>query len=260
MRLPSPNKPAAPPDQPKPPEQSPSVTTNDSVEALSSFKDSLELRAAQLNAQVQTLQKSQAQLLEGQEKLAQQLTGLAASNQALSTQQNISHELAERTRHDLRTLAEAYANDPRPVTNSIAAPAPLPPLPFSVNGVTIHPHTSGWEIRFDAPLFDRDDHFKIGSKALIVSVAKALVRTQERINIRAVGFADSEPPTWPWSKPTTDATLGQIRADRVKTVLDRLSLIPSSALSATNAPSTDLPHPGESRRNRTVVLQVSRQP
>jgi hypothetical protein len=58
----------------------------------------------------------------------------------------------------------------------------------------------------------------------------------------------------------SDAQLGQLRADRVKQILNRLSLFPANALSATNGASGDLPHPGDSRRNRTVVLRMSPQP
>ena len=259
-RLPSAPEHTATLAQPKPLEPSASVATNDSAEVLRQLKESQELRAEQLNKQIQALQKSQTQFLECQEKMAQQVVGLTTSSQTLSTQQKTSLELAEQTRRELRSLAEAHANDRRPVMNSIAAPAPSPSLNLSVDGISVQPHDGGWEIRFDAAVFDRDDHLKIGSKALIESLAKALVRSQEKLNIQVVGFADNEPPTWPWSKPMSDAHLGQLRADRVTQVLARLLLFPANALSATNGTSGQLLQSGDSRRNRTVVLRISPQP
>jgi hypothetical protein len=214
----------------------------------------------QLAAQIRAIEESQAQILQGQERIVQQVDTLAASHQTLSTQQTASQQAIEQTRRDLLTLAEAHANDHRPATTATNSPtqAPsLPPLALQVRGATLKPYAAGWEVRFDEPLFDRDAHFKFGSKALITSVAKALVRTQEKLAIRIIAFADSEPGTWPWSKPPTDTALGQIRAERVKSVIDHLALIPPGALSATNGSPSDLPYPGEGRRNRTAMLRIS---
>jgi len=244
--------------KPKLPDPNPATPTNDSAQALKSLEQILASRSDQLAAQTKAIEETQAQLSRGQENIAQQLATLATSHQALSTQQALSQQLVEQTRRDLLSLAEAYANDRRPVTDpGTATPSP-PPLVLEVRGATLHPCAAGWEVRFDEPLFDRGSNFKVGSKALITSVAKALVRTQEKLTIRIVAFADSEPAIWPWSKPLSDAALGQIRADRVKSVIDDLALIPPGALNATNGRHLDLPYPGDRLRNRTAVLRISR--
>jgi tetratricopeptide (TPR) repeat protein len=244
--------------QPKPPDPTPATPTNDSAQALKSLEQSFVSRSDQLATQIRSIEKTQAQLSQGQGRIAQQLDTLAASHQKLSTQQTTSQQAIEQTRRDLLTLAEAYANDHRPVTNLLTDAQSPPPLALDVRGTTIHPYGAGWEIRFDEPLFDRDAHFKLGSKALITSVAKALARAQEKITIHVVAFADNEPATWPWSKPLSDSALGRIRAERIKGVIDHLALIPPGALSATNGSPSDLPYPSEGRRNRTAVLRISR--
>jgi tetratricopeptide (TPR) repeat protein len=259
IRLPSVPTRDATPEQAKPNELASTLTANDSAEALKLLKESLELHASQLDEQINGVQRVQAKILEGQEKITEQVANLSTTNQALFTQQKASFELMEQTRDELRLLSESYANNNQLVTNSTATLPSLSSLNLSLDGISVQPQSGGWSIRFDSALFDRDDHLKIGSKSLIEALAKALVRTQEKIHVQVVGYADNEPPTWPWSKPMNDAKLGQLRADRVKAILARLSLFPSNALSSTNGTSADLPHPGDSRRNRTVVLRISAQ-
>jgi flagellar motor protein MotB len=250
----------ATPEQAKPNELASTVTANDSAESFKLLKESLELHASQLDEQIKALQKIQAKILEDQDKITEQVASLNTTNQALFTQQKASFELMEQTRGELRLLSESYANDRRLVTNSTAALASLSSLNLSLDGISVQPQSGGWSIRFDSALFDRDDHLKIGSKSLIESLAKSLVRSQKKIRVQVVGYADNEPPTWPWSKPMNDAELGQLRADRVKAILVRMSLFPSNALSSTHGTYADLPHPGESLHNRTVVLNIFLQP
>ena len=244
-------------EQAKPHESTITVNANDSAEPLQLLKEAVELHAGQIEEQIKSLQKTQGQILNEQDKMLEQVAILNTTNQALFAQQNSALEMAKQTHGELRLLSESYANDRRLLTNATVVPASLPSLNLSLDGITIHPQCGVWNICFNSALFDRDDHLKIGSKSLIESLAMALVRTQEKIHIQVVGYADNELPTWPWSKPLDDAILGQLRADRVKAILARLSLFPSNALSATNGLSDDLPHPGDSRRNRTVVLRIS---
>lgn len=278
--------PAAAVPQHIPAEAAPSAPTTASADALKSVKQTLESQTAQLASQIHTLQSTQALLLAGQARLAeqladavasnqallakqqassellqaklqegqdnvrQQLTPLAASSQALSTQQTASFELIQQTRHDLVTLAKTYARDHQPATNP-------PPLPIRVAGATVRSLGGGWEIRFDPPLFDRDTHFKPGSKELLDAVAKALVQTQAKLNVQVVGLASQEPPVWPWSKPQSDGQLGLSRALRVNLHIQRLGIFPPDTLTAVAGSAADLPFPPQSRQNRTVVLRVS---
>ncbi|GEM_PF-2063256 len=284
--VPADPKPAAAAPQHMPAEAAPSAPTPTPADVLKSVKQTLESQTAQLASQIQTLQSTQALLLDGQAKLAQrladavasnqallakqqassdllqaklqegqdnvrqQLTPLTASSQALSTQQTASFELIQQTRHDLATLAATYARDHQPATNP-------PPIPLRVNGTSVRSQGGGWEIRFDAPLFDRDTHFKPGSKRLLDSVAKALVQTQDRLKVQVVGLASQEPPVWPWSKPQSDGQLGLSRALRVNLHIQRLGIFPPDTLTAVAGSAADLPFPPQSRENRTVVLRVS---
>ena len=243
-------------EPPKPHDSVAAIPASDAADAVKRLAQSFELRAGQLDAQIQTLQQTQANLLAGQERLIQLATTLTASNHFLLSQQQASLDLAEQTRRELRTLSDAYATDRRVITNSTPPPATVPSLNLSLDGITVEPRNGGWNLQFKSALFDRDDHLKIGSKAQIESVAKALVRTQAKIHIQIVGYADNEPSTWPWSNPLSDAQLGQLRAERIKQILARMSLFPATALSATNGASGDLLHPGDSRRNRSVVLRI----
>lgn len=281
----APKRAAAAP-QNKPAETPPSSPTTASGDVLRPLNHTLELQTAQLASQIQALQNTQVQLLDGQAKLArqlsdlaasnqallahqkassdlvqaklqdgqdkagQQLTALAASSQALSTQNTASLELIQQTRHDLAALAETYAREHQPATNP-------PPLPLHVNGANVSSQGDGWEIRFDAPLFDRQTHFKSGSKKLLDSVAKALVQTQDKLKVQVVGFASQEPPVWPWSKPQSDGQLGLSRALRVNLHIQRLGIFPPDALTAVAGSAADLPFPPQSRENRTVVFRVS---
>jgi len=244
-------------EPPKPRDPLAAIPASDAADAVKRLAQSFELRAGQLDVQIQTLQQTQASLLAGQEKLIQLATTLTASNHFLLSQQQASLDLAERTRHELRTLSDACASDPRISTNSTPPTATV--LSLALDGITVEPCDRGWLVHFNSPLFDWNDHLKIGSKSLIETTAKAIIRTQARIQVQIVGYADNEPSTWPWLKPMSDAQLGQLRAERIMQIFDRLSLFPATVLSATNGASGDLPYPGDSRRNRTVVLKISTQ-
>jgi len=279
-------------EPPKPPIPAAAIPASDAADAVKRLAQSFELRVGQLDAQIQTLQQTQASFLAGQEKLAQLTTTLAASNHVISSRiQNLQHtqaallagqekltqmanslaasnrillslqqaslNLAEDTRRELRTLSNAYTSDRQARTNSTPPSATVPPLTLSLDGMTLEPDHGGWNLHFKSALFDRGDHLKIGSKSQIESVARALVRTQVRIRVQIVGFADNEPPTWPWAAPMSDAHLGQLRAEKIKAILARTALFPATTLSATNGAGGNLPYPGDSRRNRTVVLRIS---
>lgn len=232
------------------------ISANNAAEAVNRLAQSFELRVAQLDKQIQTLQQTQAIFLAGQEKLAQLTSALTASNHILLSQQQASLDLAENTRRELVALSDQYTRDRQPKTNSAPPSATVPPLNLSIDGITLEPVHGTWNLQFNSALFDRDDHLKIGSKLQIESVAKALVRTQARIRIQIVGYADNELPTWPWDAPTSDTQLGQLRAEKIKAILARMALFSPNALSATNGAGGNLPYPGDSRRNRTVVLRI----
>ena len=229
-----------------------------STRAIAGLKEFQEQQAHLLNNRIQELQNNQTNILASQNKTDDRVASLLALVEAQSTKQQSSQNLIEQTRTEISELANAYAKNRLQATNPAVMPQQLPPLDISIDGISGNTQQGIWTIRFDAGLFDRDDHFQIGSKSLLESVARALVQTQEKIKVEVVGFADNEPPTWPWSKPRSDAMLGQLRANRVKAFLERQAIFPVSVLSATNGAPTERPYSNQSRRNRPVILRISR--
>ena len=142
------------------------ISANNAAEAVNRLAQSFELRVAQLDKQIQTLQQTQAIFLAGQEKLAQLTTALTASNHILLSQQQASLDLAENTRRELVALSDQYTRDRQPKTNSAPPSATVPPLNLSIDGITLEPVHGTWNLQFNSALFDRDDHLKIGSKLL----------------------------------------------------------------------------------------------
>ena len=248
------------PDPAKPPAPPASSSNSNTSEVLKRLEQSYEQRTSDLKSQLQTLHQSQEVTLGEHAKLLQLTTNLAASNQVLLAQQQAALNLAERTQRELHSFSEAYARDRRPPTNLDVQAAVHPSFTLADDNAILTPDGSGWRVRFRSALFDHDDHLRIGAKSQIESVAKAIVRSQQRLQVQVVGYADNEPPTWPWNHALSDDRLGQLRADRVKRILARLSLFPSTALSATNGPGGELPCPESSHANRTVVLRISPTP
>lgn len=252
--------PASAPEPPKPIAPIVSSSNSDASEVLKRLAHSYEQRAGQLESQLQILHRKQEDDIAEHSKLLQLTTNLAASNRVLLAQQQAAQNLAERTQRELHSLSEAYASDRHSPTNADAHAVILPSFTLADNDTILTPDGSGWQVRFKSALFDRDDHLKIGAKSQIESVAKAIVRSQQKLHIQIIGYADNEPSTWPWSHALSNSQLGQLRADRVKKILTRLSLFPLTALSATNGAGGALPYPESSRANRTVAFKISPTP
>jgi hypothetical protein len=125
-----------------------------------------------------------------------------------------------------------------------------------ISGVTVITNTNGCLIRFDSGLFDRDCHFKIGAKARLQCLAKALVQTQARFKVQVIGMAEDEPPTWPWSRARTPEEIGLQRAQCADVYLRQLGIFPSDKLNAVGGIPAQRPFPSPNRNNRTVILQV----
>jgi flagellar motor protein MotB len=225
-------------------------------DAMHSLRKSIDLiQKTQLNqiqalgGEIAAIQTNQVALLEGQNTLQAQVVDLA--NKVIKSQAVVV-DLSEKKQVPLTSTV--------PTTKLMEVPIPIEPqIPFNprLPGVTVRPQSNGCLVLFDKGLFRWDDNLVSGAKPLLKSVARAIVQTQEKIKIEVVGFADNEPPTWPWQKPKTDEALGQIRADRVKSFLESLGIFPTGVFSATNGPSSDRPYSGQSLRNRTVVLRIS---
>jgi len=188
--------------------------------------------------------------------LAANPSTMPQSLEALEKQQRDTQQLLEQARNENQALKEAYARAAQTATNSPIAPQRSLSLNFQIKGISLIPQQDAWILRFDTGLFDRDDHFKIGSKALLKSIGKAIVQTQEKLRVEVVGFAENEPPTWPWSKPKDEAALGLVRAERVKHFLDGLGIFSPNALKAISGSASERPFQSENRNNRTVVLRI----
>jgi hypothetical protein len=240
----------------KPVNPVPSFAVDASKENFTRSNERQDQEARRLNEQIQELQVNQTNMLTGQKRAEETIADLRASLLAQSAQQKETHQLIVQERSEIHILTDAVTKTQSSAASPIATTHILPQLNLAVDGISSKSQAFGSAIYFNDALFDRDDHFKIGSKSLLESVALALVQTQEKINIEVVGFAVNEPPTWPWQNPKSDADLGQLRAEQVKRVIENLKFFPSGCVIATNGPSTDRPYPAEARRNRTVVLKV----
>ena len=207
--------------------------------------------------QMALIQTNQAVLLDGQNASRAQATVLGESIADLKRQQAETQHATELTRSELAPLTAARA--------LITSAPELTPthLPNSSEfnpgtpGVTVSAQNNTWVISFDPGLFDRDEHFKIGAKARLESVAKALVQTQSKFKIRIIGLAEDESPTWPWSSSQTYEELGLLRAKNVLIFLRKLEIFPSDKLSAVSGTATQRPFTSPNINNRSVVLEIA---
>jgi hypothetical protein len=89
-------------------------------------------------------------------------------------------------------------------------------LDLTLAGIVSTAKDGHWAIRFENGLFDRGDHFKGDSEALLESLAKRLVQSQEKIAVEIVG--------------NTAGEFGAARARRVEQFLGGLGLFPAGVL------------------------------
>lgn len=209
-----------------------------------------------LVSQIATIQTNQTVLLDGQTAARSQIAMLGESIVELKKQQSETQHATELIRSELATLTAARPSAPS--TAEIAA-ARLPnPTDFNPGtpGVNVTPQGNHWLISFNPGLFDRDEHFKIGAKARLKSVTKALVQTQAKFNVRIIGIAEDEPPTWPWSSAQTYEELGLLRAKSVLLYLRGLEIFPSDKLSSVSGAASQRSFPTPNINNRSVVLEI----
>jgi len=209
-----------------------------------------------LVSQIATIQTNQVVLLDGQTAARSQITVIGESIIELKRQQAETQHATELIRSELATLTAARPS--ASFTAEIAA-ARLPnPTGFNPGtpGVNVTSQGNHWLISFNPGLFDRDEHFKIGAKARLKSVAKALVQTQAKFNVRIIGIAEDEPPTWPWSSAQTHEKLGFLRAKSVLLYLRGLEIFPSDKLSSVSGAASQRSFPTPNINNRSVVLEI----
>jgi len=226
-------------------------------EAIEQLQQSQKSQIQTIIGQIAAIQTNQAVLLDGQNASRMQATALGESIAELKRQQAEAQHAIELTRSELLILTTAKA----PAT---AAPELAPthlPNPSDFNpgtpGVTISAQNNNWVISFDSGLFDRDEHFKIGAKARLESVAKALVQTQAKFTIHIIGLAEDEHPTWPWSSAQSYEELGLSRAKSVLIYLRGLEIFPTNKLSAGSGAATQRPFTSPNINNRSVVLEIA---
>lgn len=212
----------------------------DQIQSLQSQFAAIQATNSLLLADVQTAHSRFA-------SLAQSITDLNGNSAA--TQRAI-----ESTRSEFAALLAAHISTTLTPTNPPAGLADFNP---SISGVTVTTTTNGCLIRFDPGLFDRDCHFRIGAKARLESLAKALVQTQARIKVQVIGMAEDEPPTWPWSRAQTPEELGIQRAQRATAYLRRLGIFPPDKLNAAGGVPAQRQFPSPNPNNRTVILQAT---
>ena len=226
---------------------------------LARLQRTQEQQANASTASLQALATNQTMLLQQLNSAAVRISSLSDAIQALTIQQQNGQRLLEETRSNVKGLMDAYATAAQAATNPPASLKRTVPFDPQIKGVTVISESDRWHIRFDSGIFDRDDHFKIGSKTLLDAIAKSLVQTQEKLNVEIIGYAEQEPPTWPWSTPKSDVQLALDRAERVKSYLRHLNIFPPDKLTAISGLADERPFPRPSINNRTVTLRVTRE-
>jgi hypothetical protein len=226
---------------------------------LARLQQTQEEKAKASAARLQAMETNQAMLLQQQNSTVEHIVKLSDSIQALTIQQQSGQRLLEETRSTVKGLTDAYATAQKAATN--LPPAPNPKLSFDpqIKGVTVASEDGHCLIRFDSAFFGRGVHFKVGSKGLLDAIAKSLVQTQEKLNVEIIGYADQEPPFWPWSARVSPAQLALDRAERVKLYLRHLNIFPANALTATNGTPTERSFSTDGISNRTVIIRISGQ-
>jgi hypothetical protein len=230
--------------------------SNSIAERLQRIQDE---QSRPLTAEIKLIHTNQTVILKNQNDAERQLIKLSQSLEALAEQQRDAQRVVEQSQRDIRAWSIAHEQAMQVLSNSLPAASRATRLDFQVTGITMISQPDDWILRFDAGIFDRDDHFKIGSKTLLQSAAKALVQTQEKLRIEVVGFADNEVATWPWSKPLSETELGLVRGEKIQRFLESLQIFPPNAVRVVGGSSEERPFPSESKKNRTVVLRIYRE-
>ena len=226
-------------------------------QAIEQLQQSQKDQTLALVGEIAAIKTNQNNLLDSQNAARAQVAVLGDSIAELKKQQADTQQGIELTRSELATLT-------KPRASASAAPELVAThLPTSLDfnlgipGVTVSAQNSIWIISFDSGLFDRDEHFKIGAKARLQSVAKALVQTQTKFKIRVIGIAEDESPTWPWASAKTYEELGLLRAKSVLLYLRGLEIFPSDKLSAISGAVSQRPFKTPNINNRSVVLEIA---
>jgi outer membrane protein OmpA-like peptidoglycan-associated protein len=210
-----------------------------------------------LTARLTAIQGTNSLLLASAHSTQARLAALDQSVTDINKHQAAAQRAIDSARSELASLVAARASGMPAHTNVQSSAPNLGQFKPNISGVTVISNQTGCIIRFDPGLFDRDQHFKIGAKARLQSVAKALVQTQAKIKIAVVGVADDEPTTWPWSRTCTSGELGLQRAQCVMAYLRSLGILPSDKLFAISGLPSQRPYPAPDRNNRTVLLAIS---
>jgi hypothetical protein len=258
----------SPPPLQQPREQSPARTTGDSSsESLAIIAQNLSNSIAtefrirdnqlrEIRSTINVIQSNQATVFDGQENAVRQIAKIALTLDVLNAQQGDSRRLLEQTRRDIQGLSESEKRAAQILSQTPPPSNHTAHLDFQIKGVTLIPRPGFWIVRFSTGIFDRDDHFRTGSKKMLQSVAQALVRSQEKLRIEVVGYAESESATWPWLKPLSDKQLGLIRGEKTQRFLESLKIFPPNSVRAKGGSAQERPFSDGSTDNRTVVFWI----
>jgi hypothetical protein len=160
------------------------------------------------------------------EQSRREVQGLATTSAGIS---KTSNKLLAAWSHQnslvLPSVAPQVAAQGQQVVAPAVSPAPLQ-LNIQIAGVVALPQDDHWIIGFEEGLFDRDNQFKTGPEALLESVAKKLVQSQEKLVIEIIGTAEDEPSTSPLSEPRGRDVLSLARAQKVAQFMSGLGIFP----------------------------------
>jgi hypothetical protein len=206
-----------------------------------------------LKSQLAAIQTTNSLLLASVHTTESRLASLAQTITNLSANQIATQRAVESAHSDLATLLAARTSG---TANSPDDPPAFADFKPAISGITVITTTNGCLIRFDSGLFDRDCHFKIGAKARLQALAKALVQTQARFKVQVIGMAEDEPPTWPWSPAQKPEALALQRGQCATAYLLQIGIFPPNKLSAAAEIPAQRAFPSPNLNNRSVMLQV----
>jgi len=229
---------------------------------LDQVKQAQEQQIQTIASQLELITRHQEASLQAASRMAAQILDLSQKAAAVSTQHQESVRAIAAIEAKIGNSPEALSIPTRTGgnnnNNSVGTTTASKLADLRLPGVSTSTlsNNNGLQLNFASAIFDRDDHFRIGSKPRLHAVAKALVQSREDVVVYVVGLASAEPNTWPWLEPRATSEMALLRACRVATYLESLGIFPPAAILPRAGSADDFPFPAGDINNRTVLLRI----
>jgi len=216
--------------------------------------------------QIEATQSNQVVL--ANQQIAEVTARMTTLEQLLTTSSNTIQKLES-------TIAENINLNKKPVGEPIVSVSANPPATPTIAVVTNAPQQYQWpplditgiqqvlneeklRVIFDDGFFSHGTYFKLGAKARLTAVIKALAQSKQQLVIEVVGYSDGDQGFF---GPLDPYSTGLKRAAATVDFIRSLAFFSPGQLRASSSGSAHLPFPSDSAKggakNRTVVLQIS---